>query len=1024
MGTEPHVPASSIFLDTANQCLRRQGKSISLTPKAFAVLCRLMEEPGRLVTKEDLLNAAWPGTYVSDAALKVCISRLRQALGDLSHPPRYIETVHWRGYRLLTPIPTTTSSEQSSEQGNLGAETLSPVPTQHATPNLSLPTPNAQHPTPSLVGREMELQILRQALATARNGERRTIFISGASGIGKTTVIEAFLAEVDQDSAVTVARGQCMEHYGLGESYLPVIDAFSRLCRASRGERIVSALRNHAPVWLSQFPSLLSADKRKQIRQELYSSSRERMLREIAETMEALATEQPFILVLEDLHWSDHATLDLLSFLARRLEPAQLLIVGAYRPEELASANHPLKNIKYTLQARQRCDELILLPFTMETVEAYLLKRFPEHDFPSAFAAMLQKRTGGSPLFLVNMLDHLTKQGFIAFTGQAWLLTGAIEDIQTETPENVHQTISAQIDRLAPEEKFILEAASVAGMEFSAAAAASGLGADIVEVETYCEELMRRGQFLRALPPEEWPDGTVTASYAFLHSLYQQVWYARVTAARRVQLHRRIGERFEQAYHDQVHEVAAELAVHFERGRDIPRAILYSQSAAENAAHRFGYHEAIFHLTKGVELLASQPPSPDQLRQEIALQNALGAARTAVLGYAAPEVEEAYLRARNLSWQIKETQESVPALRGLWAFYLTKGESQPAYALAMQLLQIAQQERSRDLELEAERELGQTYYFFGKLREARQHLERGLSLYDAHQHASHIFLYGQDPGVVCLAQYARTLVLLGYPEHALKQSQAAIALAREVQHPYSLVLAHYHAAVVHFARRDWRRAGDFVKATMALSTEHGFPYWFSSAQVLNGWLLTRQGHMEKGIECMQQGLASYEATGAELNRPYSLLFLAEACAMAGDPEQGLTLIAKALATAKKNGGHFRQAEMLRLRGEFTLQKAGLKGWSVGMSLPPPRLPLPQSQVPDEAAREAEQCFQQAIALAQQQGAKLLELRAVTSLCRLQQQQTTHTQEQRQLAEIVGWFTEGFDLPDWQEAKTILDELGE
>ena len=145
--------------------------------------------------------------------------------------------------------------------------------------------------------------------------------------------------------------------------------------------------------------------------------------------------------------------------------------------------------------------------------------------------------------------------------------------------------------------------------------------------------------------------------------------------------------------------------------------------------------------------------------------------------------------------------------------------------------------------------------------------------------------------------------------------------------------------------------------------------------------------------------------------------------MAGDPEQGLTLIAQALATAKKNGGHFRQAEMLRLRGEFTLQKAGLKGWSVGMSLPPPQLPLPQSQVPEEAAREAEQCFRQAIALAQQQGAKLLELRAVTSLCRLRQQQPTHPQEQRQLAEIVGWFTEGFDLPDWQEAKTILDELG-
>ena len=1011
MGTEPHVPDPLISLDVANQCLQRQGKSIPLTPKAFAVLRRLMEQPGQLVTKEDLLNAAWPGTYVSDAALKVCISRLRQALGDLSHPPRYIETVHWRGYRLLNPIPTAPTPVPDAQ-----------VPVDHSTPPLQHPAPNIQHPIPPVVGRDTELQELRQALVNARSGERHTILISGASGIGKTTLIEAFLAEAGQDPLLTIAKGQCMDHYGVGESYLPVIDAFSHLCRAPDGERIMTALRSHAPVWLSQFPSLLRTDERKQLRKEPYSLSRERVLREIAETIEALAMEHPFILVLDDLHWSDHATLDLLSFLARRIEPARLLLIGVYRPEELTQPNHPLKNIKHTLQTRQCCDELVIPPFTVETVEAYLHKRFPAHDFPSAFAAMLQRRTGGNPLFLVNILDHLTGQGVLSFTEQRWRLTGALEDIEMETPETIHQIISAQIDRLASEEKFILEAASVAGMEFAAATVAAGLGFDIVEVETCCEELARRGQFLRSRSPEAWPDGTITASYAFLHSLYQQTWYERVTAARRVQLHQRIGERGEQAYRNQPQGVAAELAEHFEQGRDTRRAILYRQYAAENAAHRFGYHEAIFHLTKGVTLLATQPSSPDSLRQEIALQNALGTARTAVLGYAAPEVEEAYLRARNLSWQMEVKEESVPALRGLWALYLTKGEFQPTYALATQLLQIARQERNRNLELEAERELGQTYYFFGRLREARQHLERGISLYDAREHNPHIFLYGQDPGVVCLAQYARTLVLLGYPERAREQALAAITLAHEVQHPYSLALAHYHAAVVHFARRDWPHAEDFVKATIALSMEHGFPYWCSSAQVLDGWLLTRQGRMEEGLERMQQGLASYKATGANLNRPYSLLFLAEAHAMAGDPEQGLTLIEEALAATRKNGGHFRQAEMWRLRGELTLQKSGVGGWSVGTSLPPPSSLHSRAQAPQEAAQEAEQCFRQAITIAQQQNTKLLELRAVTSLCRLQRQQEKHARDQRHLVEVVGWFTEGFELPDWREAKTLLNEL--
>jgi len=840
--------------------------------------------------------------------------------------------------------------------------------------------------------------------------------------VGKTTLVETFLSQVSDNARLLIAKGQCVEHYGAGESYLPVLEAVNRACRAPGGERLTAALRSYAPTWLVQLPSLLSPTERRQLEHDTQHSSRERMLRELAETIEALTEEDTLILVLEDLHWSDHATLNLLSFLTRRLEPARLLLLGVYRPEALGQGEHSLNNIKCELQTHARCAELSLLPFSPHLIEGYLADRFTGHDFPPTFALLLHQRTGGNLLFLMNMLEHLVKRGFIARRAQGWSLAGTLEDIATETPENLHQLIVAQIERLSREEKQVLEAASAAGLDFSAAAVAAGLNAETVGVEACCEELARRGQFLRTQGPAEWPDGTIATRYAFLHSLYQQVWYARVTAARRVQLHQRIGERGERAYQERAQEIAAELAVHFEQARDISRAIRYRQYAAENAGQRFGYHEAILHLTKGLAQLSTQPPSPENLEQEIRLQNALGAARTALLGYAAPEVKEAFTRARNLCQRRAPQRESVPTLRGLWAFHLTKGEFQPAYALAMQLFHVAQQEQRRDLQLEAERELGQTHYFLGELREARVHLERGVSLYNQQHHAKHIFRYGQDPGVVCLSHLARTLTLSGYTERAQARLDDALALARHIGHPYSLALVYYHAAVVHLSRRDWSRAEDFVKATIALSTEHEFSYWLSSAQVLDGWLLTRQERLKEGLEYMQQGLAAYRATGAELNSPYALLFMAEAYSRTGNPEKGLLCLAEALTTAEKNGGHFRQAEMWRLRGELTLQKARLGGWGMGTRLPDPQGPPLKSHVSSEAAREAEQSFRQAIEVARRQDAKLLELRAVTSLSRLWRWQKKGAQARRALAAIVGWFTEGFALPDWQEAKALLEEL--
>lgn len=1023
MGTEPHVFPLAIRLDTANQCVWRDQVSIPLTPKSFTVLRYLMERAGQLVTKEELLNAAWPSIYVSDAALKVCIRRLRQALGDQSHPPCYIETVHWRGYRFVGQVagslelPVVFASAPSPVfQDRVG---VSPATHgQEHSDRQMIPQPSHSHlrltlpDEPLLVGRDPELRQLIHCFEQTLSGSRSTLFVTGPPGIGKTAIVEAFLADVSRTHRLWIAQGQCIEHYGAGESYLPVLEALSRLCRLPGGEALLSVLRRYAPMWLAQLPSLLTSTERKNLRRELHGSSRERMLREMAEAIEAFTAETPLILVLEDLHWSDHATLDLLSFLARRREPARFFMLCVYRPEELARHSHPLKNIRNDIHAHRRGEEMIITPLSPTMIDVYLHERFPRHTFPPVLTSLLHKRTGGNPLFLVNVIDHLVSRGLIVFTDQLWSLHGAPEDIQTETPASIQQIIEAQIDRLDLEERRILEAASVAGMDFSAAAVAAGMNVEIAEIETCCEELARRGQFLRAHQTEEWPDATVTARYEFIHSLYQQVWYERVTVGRRTQLHQRIGERYEEAYGARVREIAAELAVHFEQGRDLPRAIRYRYFAAENAARRLGHQEALSHLTRGLDLLSTQPATMARDQQEFILRCALGATQFALQGYATPAVEQAYTRAHLLSRQLEADPILAPALHSLWFYYLVRAEFPTAQVLAEQLSQLAQQENNPALQLEADRELGQTFYFLGAFPEARHYLERSIKLYDPHKHASHIFLYGQDPGVVSLAQHARTLCLLGYLDQAVQQAEAATSLAQNIAHPYSLAIAQYHAAMVHHARRDLQRTQAIVEAPVALTPEHGLPYWLSLMQVLKGWTLAHLGNYEIGMQMMRQGLTASREAGVTLNHPYSLVLLAEVHGARGEPQQGLTLLHEAQHIVEQKAGYFYQAEMLRLQGELTLQQEG-HAWNT------PALALATLS---ETQAAAEQYLLKAIEVARRQQARVFELRAVLSLSRLWSQQGKKQEAYDRLAAVYDWFTEGFESVDLQEARTLLNEF--
>jgi len=991
-------------LDVANEQLWREAQQIALRPKPLAILRYLVEHPGRLVTKEELLKAIWPDIYVSEGVLKGYVRDLRRVLEDEPRRPRFIETVVRRGYRFIAPITTAQPIQNAKFK-------MQNSPSSQASSLKSL--------APSFVGREAELGQLQEWLETALRGERQVVFVTGEVGIGKTTVVETFLLRAATGD-VMVARGQCIEHYGVGEAYLPILEAIRRICRNSGGERYVEVLRQHAPSWLVQMPALVSDAEFSVLSHKAQGATRERMLREMAEAVDVLTTETPLVLVLEDLQWSDYSTLDLLAILAKRQESVRLLVIGTYRPTDVAVSKHPLQAVKRELQVHGQCRELPLTLLTEEDVAQYLAVKFPQSQLPASLAHILHRRTDGNPLFLVNAVDALIAQGAVREeVGGRWQLQVALDEVKIGVPEGLRQMIEQQIDRLSEEEQHALEAASVVGADFSAAVAAAGLLEELERVEERYERLARRGQFLQPAQVEMLPDGTTAGRYRFLHTLYQNVLYDRLATVRRTRLHQRIGEREERAYGNRVGEIATELAVHFEHGQDYRRAVQYLGLAATNAVRRSAHREAISHATKALVFLKAFPDAPDHARQELALQMTLGVALMNTQGFAAPAVEQAYARVRTLCQDIGDTPQLFPALWGLRSFYNTRAEFSTARTLAEQFLNLAHTTQSPDVILQAHVGLGMTSFYLGDVVVARVHLEESLRHYNPQQHHTHAYLYGQDPGVLALCHAGLVLWGLGYPDQAVTNAHKAVTLAQEVSHPFSLAYALCFAATLHTARRESAIVRQQTEAVLTLSRAQGFAHFATVSLMLRGWALADSGQTTEGIAQIQQGLAAQRSMGIEVGRPCYLAFLAEAYQNTGQITEGLSVLDEAMLVVQKGEREY-EAELYRLKGELSLKSRnpGSEVQKQKAKFANPRLltPDPRTQA------EAEACFNQALAIARRQSAKSLELRAAVSLSRLWQQQGKRKEARQTLAEIYGWFTEGFDTADLQEAKALLEEL--
>jgi predicted ATPase len=786
-------------------------------------------------------------------------------------------------------------------------------------------------------------------------------------------------------------RWECRStEYSQNSALYPLTDLFQRILRWQHDEtpeeklgKLEAALSQYRlPLEESVplFAPLLSLSPPEHRYPPLHLSpqrQRQKTLETIVAILLELAEHQPVLLIVEDLHWTDPTTLELIGLLLDQTPTASMLVLLTCRPHFQPAWHH-----------RSYLSEITVNRLSQPQVEQIVAGMTDGKSFPAAVLQQILEKTDGVPLFVEELTKAILESGHLKEVDGHYDLIGSFSTFAI--PATLQDSLMARLDRLMTG-KVIAQLGATIGRQFSYA-----LLQAVAQLNdrTLHEELHRLVEaellYQRGVPPQ--------ATYVFKHALIQDAAYESLLKSTRQQYHQRIAQVLEEQFPETAEAQPELLAHHYTEAELIEQAVAYWHMAAHRAVERSAHAEAITHLRQGLELLKGLPETPERTQREVDMLIALGASLLAVKGYAASEVRETYTSAQQLCQHLDDPHQLFHVLWGLWAFALVHGELRMAYKLNEQLLTLAQHPQDPVMLLVAHRAMGSTLSQLGVFTAAHTHLAQGITLSDATHHHALVLLYGEDAGVTCRSHDAHMLWLLGYPDQALARSQAAVTLAQQMAHPLSLAYTLGMTAFFHQFRREVCATQEHAEAAMSLAKEQGFSYWMAFGAILGGWSLVHQGQTQGGMTQLHQGLRDFRATGAELSQPGFLALLAEAHGTMGQPEAGLTVLTEALVHVEHTRERLFEAEIYRLKGELLLQ-----------------------QNSDNQA-EAESCFQHAISIAQSQQAKSLELRAAMSLARLWQQQGKRQEAHDLLAPVYGWFTEGFDTADLQEAKALLEAL--
>jgi predicted ATPase len=786
--------------------------------------------------------------------------------------------------------------------------------------------------------------------------------------------------------------------------------------------------RASRPDWLARLDELL---EQKPTSAGVASPQQSHLFKQYTEVLKALVRQAPLVLVVDDLQWADAGSINLLFHLGRRLTGSRILIVGAYRPEEvalgrpaspqlaglLASSSaggieggrerHPLEPVVNELR-RDFGDVTVNVDQAerRDFVKA-LLDSEPNRLGPS-FREMLYRQTRGHPLFTIELLRGMQERGDLVRDPEGHWAEGPALEWET-LPARVEAAIGERIGRLAQPLRAALRVASVEGEDFTAEVIARVLETDERDmVQRLSSQLDRRHRLVRAQGIERLGTRRVSR-YRFRNYLFQKYLYDSLDQVERAYLHEDVGNALEELYGDPASEIAAiapQLARHFQEAGIAEKAIHYLHQAGDRAVQLSAHQEGRAHLTRALDLLMALPDSPKRAQQELALQLSLGMAWMGA-DRSIPEGEKAYTRARELCQQTGQTSQFCRIQSHLAMVHYVRAEYQTAHELAEEALSLAQQAGDPLLVALGYWRLGFISFGLGEYTTAQAHIEQVTTLYEPQYHRSLVFLGGANAGLSAVAYDACCLWCLGYPEQAQKRSQEALALTRELDHPFSLAdVLCFAGCMLHAMRRDAQALKGYSEELMRLAHEKDMPSWLGMGNWQWGTALAMLGQVQEGMAQMRAGIAFCRSTDVWIYLPAALGALAEAQAKTGRPGEGLTTLDEALALVEETDERHWEAELYRLKGEL-LSTQSMQG----------------DEVEAEASlHEAESCFKHAIAVARRQQAKSWELRATTSLARLWQKHGKVDEARQMLADVYGWFTEGFDTPDLQHARALLEEL--
>jgi class 3 adenylate cyclase/predicted ATPase len=840
------------------------------------------------------------------------------------------------------------------------------------------------------VSREAEFAALLERWERALAGSGQVVLLSGEAGIGKSRLIRQLKERTSHQAAIDVAaRGS---PYYQDSALYPIIGFLEYFLQFQRDdgpetklttlERVLESFGFAPSETVPLFAALLSLPTGGRYPPPALTPERQKQktFEGIIAWLLRAAERHPLRIVFEDVHWADPSTLEFLGLLIEQASHSRAFVALIFRSE-----------FRPPWRSQPHVTALGLSPLSPDPIELMIRHIAGGKRLPPELVRQIVDKTGGIPLFVEELTRMVLESGILRQCDGHYELSGPLTSLAI--PSTLYESLMARLDRVGAA-KDVAQLAATIGKEFPYELLRAVSQLDEARLSGALNQLVDAELLdLNLLSPQPY--------YSFRHALIRDAAYESLLRSKRRQYHSKVAEVLQERFPAVAAAQPELLASHFNEAGLIEQAIPYWQLAGQRALVRSANQEAVRHLTKGLELLSVLPETPEHLQQELVLRVTLGGALMVAKGFASLEAQSVFARARKLCQQVNDSPLVFNLHWALWVSHAARGEQRKGREAGEECLRLAQAAQDPSRLLEAHHALGVSLLLLGEFVQGFEHLKQGTAIYDPRQHAALAYVSGQDSGVACLSYESWALWFLGYPDQARARIREALTLAQKVSHPVSAAAASNIASWVFQLLRDPPATREQADAAVGLSTEREFEFWKAMGLIGQGWALTAEGRMEDGIARLRAGLTAVRSTGAEVLMPYSMSLLAQAYASAGQIEEGLSSLAEAQVALDESAERWWQAELHRLKGELILLRSGLK-------------PADEN--------EAEECFLQALAVAQEQSAKSLMLRAAMSLSRLRNHKGNKLEARRILAEIYGWFTEGFGTPDLQEAKALLEEL--